>query len=270
MSIAVSTIQSLIGQYPLGTFSAHTWYSDHPTDSDLSFSGKGHFSGGDLPFGLIFEVHNTPSGTPTVWQQSVRFATPMAHLVNNAAIGGGFGSSLPVEEFILDRPRGIITFAQPTTTSIDLEMVGDVFLELWGLYIDIPLITPDQMTWHQDDASGVVLDPYTAGAVHTALTDQGTLALGPHCIGVQINVSSLPSFIGSEFGSPNNLWNVGWVNWGDGFGFREREFITAQTFQTFPRRPSYAPALGYSLSPGVSIDVTELLDRQWSLSYTLR
>ncbi len=261
MSIAVSTITSLIGNTPLGLMSAHHFFSNHPTDTNPNFSGKGYFSGGDLPFGLIYQFTIIDATAAHRWTESLVFTNALAHIVNLADIHAGFTLPVPVEEFFPNRDIGLLLFDEPTTSRITVEFVGGNQCDFWGLYIDIPLVTPSQPTWTQTSSSGNTLTPYESGAVFTGLSGTGTLALSGNAVGAQINVTTVPPYIGETAGTPITLFDVGWVTWGDGFAFRERERITSEAFQTFPRRPAFAPALGYSLNAGVVISVTELLDR---------
>lgn len=269
MASNITTILSLAQSVPLDFLTAYPWYSDHPTDSDSTFSGCGFFSGGDLPFGMVLELHDVPSGTPSLGHEIATYATAYAHIANNARLAGGYSSTVPAEEFYIARPRQLIRFFEPSTTSISVDMLPDVFLEIWGLYIQVPLVSPTQMTWTSTLPGGVDLVHYVTGDTHTAITDFGTLALAPGCVGVQINVTTMPANVGTEIGNPLAHWGLGWINWGDGFSFREREWITNEAFQSFPRAPQHAPSLGYSLTPGTAIAVTELLDAVTSRLGTL-
>lgn len=261
MAVSISTIASLVASAPLGLLTAHQWYSDFPTNSDATFAGTGYFSGGDLPFGLIYEVHSLPAATPFRWNESIVFSQAWAHVVNNATILSGYSSSLPAEEFFLNRPRGLLRFSEPTTTSIAVETVDASFLELWGLYIDVPLRDPVQPSWTATSTTPNLLDPYAQGASYTGLVDTGAITLSPAAVGAQIDVAVLPDYAGQIAGTPVSVFDVGWIAWGDGFGYREREFIASQAFQTFPRRPAWAPVIAYTLNPGVVIAITELIDR---------
>jgi hypothetical protein len=261
MSIAISTIQNLVGQYPLGLMTAHKWYVDAPTNTNPIFQGNGYFAGGDLPFGVLYELHSLPADTPFKWHDSIVFPELWGHIVNLAPISG-YDSAVVVEEFFVNRPRGLFRFNEPKTSDIVVETIGGVFLQLWGLYIDIPLITPTQPTWHQTGSTPYAPDNYAPATVYTGLSGAGTVVMGQGSIGAQINVTTIPGATGEEAGEPIERFNLGWINWGDGFSFRSREWITSDAFQTFPTVPAFAPALGYSLSPGVIISVTELRSLQ--------
>lgn len=255
----ISSIETLISQYPLGILTAHQWYSDFPTDADATFSGTGLFSGGDLPFGLVVELHDVPAGAAFNWRDSIQYRQSWGHIVNNAAIAGGYGSTLPVEEFLLTRPRELFRFHEPTTSSIVLEMLGGSFAEIWGLYIDIPLITPTQMSWSSSGTASTSFEPTFDGTAYPGLTDTGVLPLDDYVVGVRVEVTTLPPALGTEFGTPDYIWELGWINWGSPHGFNTREFVTNTTFESM--RPSTAARdlLGYSLHAGVVATITNLL-----------
>ena len=258
MSIAVSTIQSLIGQYPLSLFTAHAWYSDYPTNTDLTFTA-GSFAGGDLPFGLIYEIHDSPTGIRQIGLQSTRFPYPLAEITNNAKILAGYSSTVPVEEFRLDRPRGVLLFHEPSTTSIAVDVYPSVFLELWGLYIDIPLITPTQPTW---TPSGAVAAAYTGsldGTAFTGLTGDGAVNMDSNAYGVRVDLTTLPASYGREIGYTDKLFGVGWVNFINGAGFISPQRIWSQAQVIIAPLGAPTDSIGYSLADGVEATITCLI-----------
>lgn len=255
----ISTIESLIAQAPLGLLSAHQWYSDHPTDSDATFSGTGFFSGGDLPFGLVVELHSAPAGARFRWRDSIQFTQPWGHLVNNAALAGGFSSTLPVEEFLITRPRELFRFHEPTTESIILEVLGGAFVELWGLYLNVPLLTPSQMGWTSTGTASTSFEPTFDGTVYTGLTNTGVIPLDDFVVGVRVEITTQPDALGVDFGEPDYVWQLGWINWGSPHGFNTRELVTAAQWESI--RPALVDRdiIGYSFHPGVVATVTNLL-----------
>lgn len=259
MSIAVSTIQSLVGQFPLGLMTAHHWYSDYPTNTDFVFGPAGYFSGGDLPFGMIYELHDIPAAAGHDWTESIVYPQPLGKLVNNAAIAGGYSSAMPVEEFLLDRPRGLLQFHEPSTTSIVLELLSGTTTQIWGLYIDIPLITPTQMTWNPTTPAPTDAPSTYDGTVFSGLTGAGTLSLGPGTVGVRVDVTVIPPSRGVQIGEVYSYYDLGWVNWSDGDGYRSREWITGAVWESRPVQEDAARVLAYTLTDGVEATFTQLL-----------
>jgi hypothetical protein len=260
MGIAVNAIQTLIGSYPTGLFTAHHWFNDSPADTDPTFAGAGFFIGGDLPFGVIYELHDAPAGKRFKWVESIQYVTPLGHIVNNAKILAGFGSSVPVEEFFFDRPRGMLLFHEPSTTSIIVEMLQGAFVELWGLYIDIPLIGITQPTWTPTPDVPAIFPTTFDGTVFAGLTDSGTLAIDPGAVGVRIDATTVPTALGSEAGDPVRIFDLGWINWADINGFRTRERVTSAHWESFPRKATLSDVLGFTFHPGVVATVTCLME----------
>lgn len=258
MSVSISTIESLIGQYPLGAMTAHQWFADHPTDTDPFFGPAGSFAGGDLPFGLVFELHDLPVSLGHDWTESIVFPIPLVHVVNNAALAGGFGSTLPAEEFFLNRPRGLVLFHEPSTQSVVFETKLGVTAKLWGLYIDIPLVTATQMAWTPTSPSPTPNAVTVDGVAYPSLTGQGSIAVSPTTVAVRVEVTATLPGKGELAGDPVTTWDLGWVNWGDGTGFRSRELIRSISWESWASPPAGVHILAYSLSPGTEATITEL------------
>lgn len=259
MSVSVSTIESLLSSYPLGLMTAHQWYSDFPTNSNATFQGTGYFSGGDLPFGMIVELHDAPAGAAFVWRDSIEFLKPYGHIVNNAKILGGYSSTLPVEEFLVTRPAQLFMFHEPSTTSIIVETLGPAFFEIWGLYIDIPFVTPTQMTWNQTGTGETFFAPTIDGTVTAGLTDMGSLALDEGTVGVRVDIESSPDFLGSVEGDPVYVYDLGWINFGDSSAFETRQRVTGLHWEYLRSGQPPALVVSYSFSPMVVATITCLL-----------
>lgn len=99
---------------------------------------------------------------------------------------------------------------------------------------------------------------YVNGSVYSGLTGQGTLAL-QGVLGASIDLTAVPEFVGVESGSPNVLFDAGWINWEANGAVTNREFLRATPHLSLPRLPGLYQQLRYSFSPGVVATVTELL-----------
>jgi len=95
------------------------------------------------------------------------------------------------------------------------------------------------------------------GAAHAGLTGRGTIAV-QGLIGASIALTTVPTWIGSELGSPNVIFDAGWLNWEANGRYTARERITASPMLTHPPAPGIYTALHYSLAPGVVATITEL------------
>lgn len=256
MSTLISVITSLLGAYPLAVAGAHPWYADHPTDSDPFFGPSGFFDGGDLPFGLVYEVHDIPATLGHDWTQTLVYDVPLVHISNNAQLHSGIGSAIPVEEFFLNHTRGLIRFHEPSTSSIDIETQFGCTVKLWGLYIDIPAVTPTQMTWNATTNTPTPNPPSVDGASFTGLTGHGSIAVTADIAGARVEITSTLDGKGEEDGEPVEVFDLGWVNWGDAAGSRSRERITSTAWETWLAPGDQASVLRYSLSQGTEATIT--------------
>lgn len=258
MSVAITTIQNVIGLFPYKLMTAHQWFSDHPTDSNPFFGPAGSFAGGDLPYGMVYELHDIPATLGHDWTESIIFPIPLGHLVNNVALLSGFGSSLPFDDFFLDRPRGILNFHDNVMESISFETQLGVTAKLWGLYVDIPFITPTQMTFTPTSPAPTPNAATVDGTAITGLTGQGSIALDPDTVAVRVDITAALPGKTEEAGDPVTTFDLGWVNWGDGTGFRTRDIIRGTSWQSWANPQDGVHVLGFSLSLGTEATITQL------------
>lgn len=98
---------------------------------------------------------------------------------------------------------------------------------------------------------------YVGGASHIGLTGNGVLTI-PSLQGIKVTLTTQPGYVGEEFGSPLELFDVGWVAWGSPDGYLPREFISHNPQLSFPAKAEQYTRLGYSLNPGVVATIQEL------------
>lgn len=99
---------------------------------------------------------------------------------------------------------------------------------------------------------------YVTGASHTGLTTSGELTVAD-LLGVKITVTTIPGYVGSESGDPDEYFDIGWFAWGSTDGFSAREFITHSPQLSLPADAGLYTRLGYTLHPGVVVTVEELI-----------
>lgn len=99
---------------------------------------------------------------------------------------------------------------------------------------------------------------YIPGTAHSSLTGSGELAV-QGILGVKILPTTIPSSAGLVVGDPDTLWLDSWINWGNADGWTTREFLTSSPFISMPRLASQFTKVGYSLRPGLTVDITELV-----------
>lgn len=99
---------------------------------------------------------------------------------------------------------------------------------------------------------------YVAGATHSALSGNGSLAI-QGLLGVKILPTSIPNDAGIEVGDPDTYWLDSWINWGNADGWTTREFLRASPHISMPALAGQFTQLGYSLRPGLTVSITELV-----------
>jgi len=98
---------------------------------------------------------------------------------------------------------------------------------------------------------------YVPGASHTGLLGDGTLTI-PSLQGIKVTLTTIPGWIGTELGSPNEVFEAGWFSWGTTDGYLAREVISKNPQLSFPAKAEQYTRLGYSLAPGVVATIQEL------------
>jgi hypothetical protein len=99
---------------------------------------------------------------------------------------------------------------------------------------------------------------YIASTVHAGLTGSGSFAI-QGLLGVKLALTSIPAGIGNIAGTPQEFFDVGFVTFGSPDGYDHSVRIEHNPQITLPPRCSAFTTFGYSLPPGVVVDVTELI-----------
>lgn len=99
---------------------------------------------------------------------------------------------------------------------------------------------------------------YVQGAGHTGLTGTGTIAV-QGLLGVLVEITDGIGTIGIEDGTPDETFEAGWITWGNADGYSARERITHESLLSLPSLAGQYTAIGYTLTTGVEISLTELV-----------
>jgi hypothetical protein len=99
---------------------------------------------------------------------------------------------------------------------------------------------------------------YVEGDVHSGLTGNGELDV-QGLIGVLLELTTVPQYVGLEDGTPDVVFDAGWLNWGNADGYSAREQIRSVDFLSLPAVAGQYTKLAYSLTPGVVATITELV-----------
>jgi hypothetical protein len=98
---------------------------------------------------------------------------------------------------------------------------------------------------------------YIAGAQHVGLSGNGEIAV-QGLLGVLLELTTIPAWVGVDDGTPDVLFDAGWINWGNADGYSSRELLRAESFLSLPAAAGQYTKLAYSLSSGVVATITEL------------
>jgi hypothetical protein len=98
---------------------------------------------------------------------------------------------------------------------------------------------------------------YISGATHSGLTGTGSISV-QGILGVLLNVS-VPARAGTEVGTPDTVYDCGWINFGTADGYSDRQFITSDSQVVFPAAAGAWTLVGYTFLPGVTVTITELI-----------
>lgn len=99
---------------------------------------------------------------------------------------------------------------------------------------------------------------YVPGATHSGLTGSGALTV-QGLLGVKVLPSSIPPDAGVVIGDPDTLWLDSWINWGNADGWTAREFLRSSPYVSLPNLAGQFTQIGYTLRPGMSVDIVELV-----------
>lgn len=95
------------------------------------------------------------------------------------------------------------------------------------------------------------------GPVHAGLTGSGEISI-QGVLGYRVSATAIPAYVGEQGGTPPTRWDIGWVRTGYPSGWSDRQFLDVDDKVIAPVLGD-ATRIGYSLSPGVTVTVTELL-----------
>lgn len=99
---------------------------------------------------------------------------------------------------------------------------------------------------------------YVTSTTHTGLTGSGSITV-QGLLGAKVEVTNHGFNTGVQLGDPDELWDAGWVNWGNADGVSPRQFITNDVTLSLPALAGQYTEIHYSLEPGVQVDITELV-----------
>jgi hypothetical protein len=99
---------------------------------------------------------------------------------------------------------------------------------------------------------------YVYGANHTGLTDTNEIAVAD-LLGVSVQPTTIPTSYGREAGTPETLFDLGFVSLGTTDGWVHSRRIDHDGTLFLPDQAGVFTRLGYTLAPGVVADIRELV-----------
>ena len=100
------------------------------------------------------------------------------------------------------------------------------------------------------------ISTYVSGAAHTGLSGTGNQTIDPACIAVRVDVTTLPSFVGENSGTPDFFFDLGYITPETNQGPVAATRLSYET-QVIPM-PVAAASVDYTLLNGTIVTITEL------------
>lgn len=98
---------------------------------------------------------------------------------------------------------------------------------------------------------------YVPSTAHVGLSGAGTLAISG-LLGAKIAVTTLPSALGRQSTTPEEIFDAGFITFGTPDGYPSSFRLEHNPQLILPARCSAFTQLAYDLHPGVVITITEL------------
>ena len=102
------------------------------------------------------------------------------------------------------------------------------------------------------------LSSYATGTVHAGLSGNGHIPLAGDALAALVNITTDPATLGADVGDPTFLFDRGYITPIINFGPVRGETRLVHNPQVYVL-PALTEQIGYSLHPGVTISITELL-----------
>lgn len=99
---------------------------------------------------------------------------------------------------------------------------------------------------------------YVLGPVHAGLSGTGVVPVSG-ILGLLVELTTVPTPLGRDAGTPIRLFDAGFVNLGTSDGFEQSTRIQNSAQLVIPRSAGLVTSVGYSLHSGVVATITELI-----------
>lgn len=98
---------------------------------------------------------------------------------------------------------------------------------------------------------------FITGASHS-ISGSGEIALSHPIVGIDLQVTAIPSSYGQMDGDPITYFDLGFINIAAGDAWSDQRVVGNDRVLWLPRAMSSATTIGYSLAPGVTATLVEL------------
>lgn len=99
---------------------------------------------------------------------------------------------------------------------------------------------------------------YHRGRTFSGLTGAGHFSMASSAVGLRLSLTAIPDRIGLIAGDRTLMYDAGWLHVGGTDGYGPRQFITTTPMLVMPIAQGQS-GVSYSLTPGVTADIVELL-----------
>jgi len=99
---------------------------------------------------------------------------------------------------------------------------------------------------------------YIFSTAHSGLSGEGHVDV-QGLLGVRVVLDAIGTGVGAESGDPDEIFEAGWITWGNDDGSTKREWITHSPFISMPAVAGQYTRVGYTLGQGVSATITEIV-----------
>lgn len=99
---------------------------------------------------------------------------------------------------------------------------------------------------------------YVPGPIHSTLSGTGSISVSG-ILGLLASLTTVPTQIGDRVGTPERLFDAGWLNLGTADGYTEHWPLESAAQLVVPRAAGIYTTVSYSLHPGVVLQLQELV-----------
>jgi hypothetical protein len=192
--------------------------------------------------GVTFGDYNGTTGLVQTGTHTIPAGTTSWACISNNADSVAHSFSVEISFFCSgQQPTGVATPCCPPDPSVDIRLRS----------------IQNMLEYVMDHLPSSASSTISVGTQHPAVTGDGTLTLVASCAAVRVHVTTDLSTWPNHPGSPNYYLSMGFIT-SIAAGSPLKGWRLVYGSQTFPIA-AYADQIGYTLPPGITATVTELL-----------